>query len=193
MPPPNAKQKEVNTQPSPGLLERIFGSGKFNPTMQQGIELAKKENPNLGDVQPYGFFSRLLQGNNEAYTSPGRTVYLNTDHFQNGYTPQDIATTLAHEQSHVQQMRDRALNPMDETVHQLGNIFYPYQQNPDEVAAYSNDVARARALHMGDPPIPDFVTGEMRPPLDTAPSNIRRPKPQVGINTGPSRSIMGIM
>ena len=179
MPRNQGSNNSVQTEPSLGFLQRWFGSEQANPTVQQGIALAQKENPNLGNVQPYGFFSRLLHGNDEAYTSPSGTIYANMDHFRKGYTPNDVATMLAHEQSHVQQVRDRGLNPLDESIYQAGNVFFPYHRNPDEVQAYSNDVARARSLGLSDPPIPDFVTGEMRAPLDridTAPSALKRRK-----------------
>lgn len=117
MPPTPEKKKVVQTSPSPGLLERLFGS-PTSPNMQAGIDMARQENPNLGDVHSYGLLSRMLMGGAKSYTSPTKSIYLNSRQLD-GLTPDQIADSISHESEHVDQMNDNQLSAPREFINEL--------------------------------------------------------------------------
>jgi len=166
-------------------MSRLFGSSELTPEILQGIEIARRENPNLAPVQPYGPISRMALPNALAYASPGRNIYVNPAMMQ-GQSSQDVADTLTHEQTHVNQMNQRGGN----TLMEILNMFRgrdPYHQRPDEIEAYQSEVARRNRMGRTQTGIPEFTTG--RP---IAPQNIQlfpERKPS-GINTGPSSSML---
>lgn len=157
--------------PSPGFFKRVFGTEDFTPNMQEGINIAKKEMPDMAPVQPYGFFSRLtklIHPNSLGYANPG-SIYLDTK-TNAGQSPQDVADTLTHEQEHIKQFKSRGHSP---TRQFLKNIFnpsadlkLPYHQRPDEMAAYQAE--KDRRSRMGRPPsaVPSFTTGQHYIPRD---------------------------
>lgn len=180
---PKPKEKISNsTNPTPGFLERMFGSSQMTPEMEQGIAIAQKENPNLAPVQPYGFFSRLLLPGGEGYTSPGKTIYLNPAQMA-GHTPQEVADTLTHEQTHVNQMNQRGLLPIEELGSELyDNLVGPsYSQRPDEIEAYNAEIARRNKMHRMQSAVPSFSTGDFYMPGQ----DINLPNP-----AGPSPALM---
>jgi hypothetical protein len=180
MPKNQEKQKVVKTTPSQGILQRIFGSSTMTPEMEQGINIARKENPNLAPVQPYGMISRIMQPNAMGYTSPGRTIYLNPRTME-GQNPQDVADTLLHEQTHVNQMNQRGFGPTREFLHEAFSGNEPYHRRPDEIEAYQSEVQRRARMGRMPTAVPSFETGEMITPGDIY---LRSSKKM--INTGPS-------
>ena len=156
MPSKQEKERKVNTQPSPGLLQRIFGSSELSPEMEEGVRIARQENPNLAPVQPYGFLSRMLLPQAQGYTSPGKTIYLNPTQLQ-GYSPQDVADTITHEQTHIGQMGPSALMNFLRTFGDRD----PYHQRPDEIEAFQSEIARRSRMGRSQSAYPQFSTGEM--------------------------------
>src|SRR5690348_17183066 len=128
---PQKPEQKVATNPSPSLIERLFGSTPMTPEMEQGIAIARKENPNIGQINSYGPLSRLLMSDAQAYTSPSRTIYLNPNQLI-GNSPQDVADTIVHEQQHVNQMVNRGGNTLTELYNELKGSIEPYYQRPDE-------------------------------------------------------------
>jgi hypothetical protein len=153
---PNKKENPVN--PNPSFLQRFFGSSPMAPEVQQGIDIARKENPNLAPVETYGPISRLFSSRAQAYTSPGKTIYLNPDAMQ-GQSPQDVADTITHEQAHVNQMNQRGYGPTRELLSELtSGIGTPYHQRPDEMEAYQAEkLRRAKTGRVGA--TPSFSSG----------------------------------
>jgi len=144
----------------------MFGTDPMTPEMEEGIQIARKENPNLAPVQSYGLLSRLLQPRAQAYTSPGRSIYLNPSTLQ-GQSPQDVADTITHEQQHVSQMGNRGYGPTRELLYQMfGSDNLPYHQRPDEIEAFQAE--RLRRSRMGRPQTvtPSFSTGQFRTSQD---------------------------
>lgn len=169
------KTAKESVQPTKGFLSRIFGSDEMTPEMQQGISIARREIPNMAPVQPYGFFSRLLQPKAQAYASPGRTLYLNPNQMQ-GLSPQDVADTILHEQEHVNQMNQRGYGAGRELLNQMfgGGPTLPYGQRPDEMAAFQAEKNRRYAMGRPQTPIPSFTNpGQYIIP----PSDINLPNP----------------
>lgn len=165
MPDKKEKQKVVNTTPSQGILQRIFGSSTMTPEMNEGINIARKENPNLAQVQPYGMISRMMQPNAMGYTSPGRTIYLNPTTME-GQSPQDVADTLLHEQTHVNQMNNRGFGPTREFLNEAFSSGEPYHRRPDEIEAYQSEMQRRARMGRMQTAVPSFTTGEMMIPSD---------------------------
>ena len=164
--PPQEQQKN-QPKPQKGLLQRIFGSGELSPEVLQAIEVAKKEMPDLAAVEPYGFLSRMLKPNAQAYASPGRTIYLNPSQMQ-GQSVQDIADTLTHEQEHIKQARTAGTNPVTEFLRMVySGAGTPYHQREDELAAFQAEKnRRARMNRGGTTAVPSFLTGEFNTPRD---------------------------
>lgn len=176
-------KKIINTSPSQGLLSKLFG-GNFTPEMEEGIRLAQQENPGLAPVKPYGLISRMFQPNSFGYTSPGQTIYLNPRTME-GQTPQDVADTLTHEQSHVSQMKERGYGPIREFFHEmLGDTKIPYHQRPDEIEAFNSEIARRANMGRMQTATPSFTTGEMITPQDI---QLRKEKK---IKTGPTSGML---
>ena len=142
-----------SSAPSQSFLQRMFGDESFSPTQQQGIDIARKEMPGMAPVQPYGFFSRLLSSGNNAYAGlGGDRIYMNTQSMA-GHTPEEVADTLTHEQTHINQQAQRGYGPTGEFLRNLlqGNpIPLPYGQRPDEMEAFQAE--RQRQARMGRMP-----------------------------------------
>jgi hypothetical protein len=163
---PKKEQTKKSVEPSPGFLSRWFGSEKFSPEQEEGIRIAKKEMPNMAPVQPYGMFSRIAQPSALAYVSGGSNIYLSPS-TNVGQSPQEIADTLTHEQTHINQKS--AHSPSINIIRSflgMDNPSEPYQRRPDELAAYQAE--KDRRARMGRTPsaFPSFSTGEMYAPHD---------------------------
>lgn len=172
---PNPPQVQPSVQPSPSFLQRMFGSSQMTPEMQQGVDIARKENPSMAPVQPYGFFSRLLQPKAQGYVSPGGgSIYLNPDQMQ-GLSPQDVADTLTHEQTHVNQARQSGYGPTMSLLQQLLPDRTPYGQRPTEMEAFQNEKNRRYAMGRPQTPIASFTGGDYIPQED-----INLPNPSIG-------------
>lgn len=170
---PQQPQEKKSVQPSQGFLSRMFGSGSFSPEMQQGIDIAKKEMPDMAPVQPYGFFSRLLQPKAYGYVSPGNTIYMNPATNQ-GQSSQEIADTLTHEQEHVKQ--NRSTGP---TMNFLKSLLSPresYARRPDEMGAFQAEKERRYKMNRPQVPVPSFSDPDKwNIPRDV---NLRNPTPK---------------
>jgi hypothetical protein len=157
----------------------------MSPEMEQGIAIARRENPNLAPVQTYGPLSRLMMPNANAYTSPGRQIYLNPA-TMTGFNPEEVADTLTHEQTHVNQMQERGYGPTREFLNTIfGGSNEIYGQRPDEIEAFQSE--QRRQSRMGRTPgvKPSFQTGEMMVPR----GDIQLPA-QKGVKTGPSTATL---
>lgn len=137
----------ASAAPTPGFLQRMFGASQMSPEMQQGIDIARKENPNMAPVEPYGFFSRLMQPKAQGYVVPGgSSIYLNPNQLQ-GQSPQDVADTLTHEQTHIQQNQQSPYGPTMQFLRaMLMPQNTPYGQRPDEMEAFQNEKNRRYAM-----------------------------------------------
>lgn len=178
---PEPQKKAAAKEPSRGLLSRMFGSDPMTPEMEEGLRIARKENPNLAPVEPYGFFSRFLQPKAMGYVSPGNTIYVNPN--QVGQSPQDWADTLAHEQTHVNQQQSQGYGPTMQLLRSmLSPTRLPYGQRPDEIEAFQ--VEKERRARMGRPqsPIPSFTGNDYFIPQDI---NLPLPKPKNNLVTKP--------
>jgi hypothetical protein len=180
--PPNQKR---TAQPSSGFLQRMLGSETFSPEQQQGIDIARKENPSLAPVKPYGPISRILQPNSLAYVSGGSNIYMNTA-ANEGQSPQDIADTLTHEQTHVNQKSAHGptmnflLSLLDRS-NQEG-----YGRNPDELAAFMAEKDRRARMGRPQTPIPSFDRpGEFFTPKDINLPSTRSYAPSKQITNSP--------
>jgi|SRR4030095_6520815 len=158
MPPQQEKPKPkiINSGPPPSIFQRLFGSSQLSPEMLQGIDIARKENPSIGNIEPYGPISRLISPRAQAYTSPGRTIYMNPNQLQ-GLSPEDVADTITHEQTHVNQMNQRDLP----AILEFFNLYRdrgPYHQRPDEMEAFQAEQARRARMGRFQTAIPKFDT-----------------------------------
>ncbi len=183
---PKQQTKTLNTQPSQGLLQRLFGASPMTPEMEQGIAIARKENPNLAPVNTYGPLSRLMMGDANAYTSPGRQIYLNPG-TMTGFNPEEVADTLTHEQTHVNQMADRGYGPTREFLNTILGFGgeESYGRRPDEVEAFQSEQQRQARMGRSPGVKPGFITGEMMVPR----GDIHLPSPK-GVRTGPSSAAL---
>jgi hypothetical protein len=143
----------------------------FSPTLpanvQEGIRLARQELPDLGSVESYGPWNRLVDaGGDRSYgrTGAGGGIYLNQDTLAN-MDPQFVADTLTHEQEHVRQNADRGL--MGTLMQQFsGGQGESYYRRPDEMGAFQAEkLRRARAGRQAAPQV-DFTSGETIIPHD---------------------------
>lgn len=157
------EQKKPAPKRKSGLLQRIFGAGELSSEALKAIEIAKKENPDLAPVEPYGFLSRLLKSDAQAYASPGKRIYLNPEQLK-GQSVQDIADTLAHEQEHIKQTRKAGTNPVTEFLRQVySGIGTPYHKREDELAAFQVEKDRRNRMGRGGmTATPSFLTGEFK-------------------------------
>lgn len=164
--PKQAVAAKKTAQPSPNLLQRWFGTEQLSPDQQEGISIAKKEMPSMAPVQPYGFFSRLAQPSALAYVGGGSNIYLNPA-ANEGQSPQDIADTLTHEQTHINQKS--AYSPTTNILRSFLGIGSPqeqYSRRPDEMEAYAAEKARRAKMGRPQSPIPSFSTGDFYIPHD---------------------------
>lgn len=153
----------------------------MTPEMEQGIAIARKENPNLAPVNTYGPLSRFLMNDANAYTSPGRQIYLNPG-TMTGFNPQEVADTLMHEQTHVNQMQERGYGPTREFFHYMfGDSGEQYGRRPDEMEAFQTEQRRQARMGRSPGVMPSFMTGEMYVPQ----GDIQLPA-EKGVKVGPS-------
>jgi len=161
--PQDTKQPAKKTaQPSSSFLQKMFGPEKFSPEMEEGIGIARKEMPNMAPVQPYGFFSRLVNPNALAYVSSGSNIYLNP-RTNEGQTPQEIADTLTHEQEHIKQKAE--VGPFTSFL----NSLFPqpqYSERPDEMAAFQAEKDRRNRMNRPQTAVPSFGTDQFYVPRD---------------------------
>lgn len=143
------------------LLKQYFGSDEFTPKIQEGIRLAKQERPDLAAVEGFGPISRNLMKGALAYATPTKSILLNAPALAGN--PQDVADTLIHEQTHVDQMNSR---PLWRNLLNLITPQDPYQQRSDELAAYQAERNRRKKMGRPETPIPSFETGEYFTPQD---------------------------
>lgn len=170
----------ASAAPTQSFLQRMFGSSQMSPETQQGIDIARKENPNMAPVEPYGFFSRLMQPKAQGYVVPGgNTIRVNPNQLQ-GQSPQEVADMLTHEQTHIQQNKDSPYGP---TMQLLRSMLMPqnlpYGQRPDEMEAFQNE--KNRAYSMGRTPTawPSFTNpGEYNVPQGDI--NLPAARPSMG-------------
>lgn len=147
-------------------LSSLTGTPALPPEMQQGIDIARKERPDMADVSGYGPVSRMFQGGagNLGYTSPGGGIYLNQA--QAGQSPQDWADTVLHEQAHVDQQKRRGGGALSELLGMFGSPA-PYGQRPDEMEAFQVEKERRNRMGRSPSPVPSFSRpGEMYVPQD---------------------------
>lgn len=142
----------------PGIFETLMSKFRSQPDpndptqqkLSQAVSIAKKERPDLAPVEQYGFWSKMLQPNAQGYASPGGTLYINPAKLQ-GLNTQDIADTLIHEQTHVDQAKRRGNGTFGELMRQMmgndGNE--QYGRRPDEMEAFQNE--KNRRYRMGRP------------------------------------------
>jgi|SRR3970040_1764747 len=162
MPPQEQKRKPEKQQ---GLLQRLFGSGELSPEVLQAIEIAKKEIPDLAPVQPYGMLSRMFAPDAQAYTSPGKNIYVNPAQMK-GQSVQDITDMLTHEQEHVNQMKQRGSGTAGEFLRQAFTRQGPYHQREDEMAAFQAEKNRRTRMGRSSTATPSFLTGQFNAPYD---------------------------
>jgi hypothetical protein len=156
----------------PSIIEQLRAllsppQKEASPEVVKGTQVARKEQPDLGAVQPYGFVSRMMMPTAQAYTSPGRNIYLNSERNE-GQSPEEIADTLAHEQTHVKQMQDRGLSPTMEFLNMLinGSEGEPYHRRPDEMEAFQVEQERRAKAGRSQTAIPKFTDGGYYTPDD---------------------------
>lgn len=163
---PQDSKTKPSSAPSPGLLERLFGTEDFSPEIQEGIRIAKQEMPNMAPVQPYGFFSRLVNPKMLAYVSGGKNIYLNP-RTNEGQSPQDIADTLTHEQTHINQRAAEGYGPtMTLLRSMLSPPSQPYERRPEEMEAFQAEKDRRNRMGRPQSPVPSFSTGDFYVPHD---------------------------
>lgn len=178
---PNKQEtRKVDTKPSPGLLQRIFGSSQMTPEIEEGINIARREVPNLAPVQPYGPLSRMFMSQAQGFTSPGRNIYLNPAQLA-GSSPQDVADTLIHEQTHVNQMGPSALVNFLKTLQGSD----PYHRRPDEMEAFTAEINRRNRMGRSQTAAPSFMTGEYYVPKGDI-----HLRPEKGIKVGPTSTAL---
>lgn len=109
--------------------------------VQQGIDIAKKQIPNMADVEMYGPIDRLTMSGTAAlpiqgYTSVTGKIRLNPTAIASS-TLDDIADTIIHEQQHVNQIHQRG-GTLAEIWRRITNPdgTLPYGQRPDELGAF---------------------------------------------------------
>lgn len=147
-----------------------------DPNIQAGINIAQKENPNLAPVSMYGPVSNLLQPNSQGYTSPGGTIYLNPKQLQ-GMTPEDIADTVTHENTHAQQMQRTGGGALMQFFREMMTGSTPYGQRPDEIEAFQAEEKRRNMMGRTQTAYPSFFNpGQYVVPLD---QNLPADKPVV--------------
>lgn len=83
------------------------------------------------DIQPMGWFEKLIGGNSNLATTEGNRIRYNKDAIQR--SGEDPTVLLAHELEHAKQNQGRSwLGGMVERIKQ-GQL--PWEQRPDEIAA----------------------------------------------------------
>jgi len=167
--------KKESVQPTRGLLSRWFGQDPMTPQMEEGINIARKEMPDMAPVKSYGFFSRMLQPDAFGYASPGNSIYLNP-RMSEGQTPQEVADTLVHEQEHIKQQKTSGVSPtMDLLKRMLIPQRTPYAHRPEEMSAFQVEKERRSRMGRSQTAIPSFTN----PGQFYVPQDINLPSPRL--------------
>ena len=171
MPKPNAKPNQVvNTQPTPGLLRRLFGGGPSEQISQEWPQLAQAwatrsaEMPNetglAGSVRPMNMYEKFASGGAHAITWPWGSIALNRDSISQDNV--NLPQLLTHELTHVGQ-RPTLLSHLQNTIrNSLSGM--EYQHRPEESEALNAEQAYR-------PPRDIYLKPEG---VDTAPSFAKR-------------------
>lgn len=161
MPKPNEKPNQaVNTQPSPGLLSRLFGQGISDKTSQEWPDLAQawasrsaempRETAMTRSVRPMNAYERFVSGDASAVTWPWGTIALNRPAIEADKT--DLNSTLTHELTHVGQ-RPSLLRHLQNTVtNALSGL--GYTERPEEADAFAAERAykKPKDIYLGPSP-----------------------------------------
>jgi len=142
----------------------MFGTEEFTPEQQEGINIAKRENPNMAPVQPYGVFSRLASQGANAYVTGGKNIYLSGRNMA-GTSPQEVADVLTHEQEHIKQVAN-AGNPVANFFKSILRPQEEYHRRPEEMAAYQAEKNRQDMMGRPRTYMPSFGTGEFKASRD---------------------------
>ena len=129
------------------LLRKAYESltaDNFSPEIQQGIAIAKREHPNMPDPHQMGMMGRFFAPSRAlAITSPFNRISMNTE-MLSGKNPQDVADVLEHENTHVEQHRNRGiLGQLNDTY---SNLKTPYFENPNEIEAFQASAHRQNTM-----------------------------------------------
>ena len=104
------------------------------------------------DIQPMGWFERLIGGDRNLATTEGNRIRYNADAIRRSGA--DPTTLMAHELQHAKQNSGRSW--LQSAVQQLKQIGTPWDQRPDEIDA---NAAQNRPLRRnGDVRLPPSVT-----------------------------------
>jgi hypothetical protein len=83
-----------------------------------------------------------------------------------GQSAQDVADTITHEQTHVNQMKDRGHSAVGELLSTMFGEKLPYNQRPDEMEAFQSETARRAKMGRMQTAIPQFSKPEFYVPQD---------------------------
>ena len=119
----------------------MFGSDEKTPNIQQGIDIAKKEMPDMPEPQMYGPYSRQTADDAYAYTGPFGGIYLSGKNLAD-QDPQQIADTLTHEMQHVNQYRQEGPVTAFNYWKQAAIDQVPYYKRTAEQEAFKAEEAR---------------------------------------------------
>jgi hypothetical protein len=158
----------------PGFFEALRAkiappaTSSEQPLMEELLKRVRGEMPDVADasIEPMGWLGRKLSGGAIAVTTPFGGVKYDPDALK-GASPDEIADTLAHELTHVRQVRQ--LSPLQRVL-EVGRGFQfgiggglPYGQRPEELEAYQAEADRATAQGRTPAPAPSFTKpGEFR-------------------------------
>jgi hypothetical protein len=136
-----------------------------DPRMAEIIAKVRQQMPDVADasIEPMGGFGKLISKGAIATTSPFGGVSYNPDALH-GASAADVADTLAHELTHVRQVRGQSIgqkfgNVLEGLKYGLG-FGLPYGQRPDELEAFQTESNRQLAEHRSPNPRPGFNTDE---------------------------------
>lgn len=148
----------------PSLLQKIFGYGQMSPEIEQGIAIAKREHPNMPTPTRMGLLGHMVSpANAQAITSSITNGISLNDSILKGYTPQDIADILEHENTHVEQARRNGI--LANNYQMIQDKDTPYYQRPNEVEAFRATGARQERMGNYVEPVPS-VLGKFYTPHD---------------------------
>ena len=127
--------------PSFKWLTDMFGSDEKTPNIQQGIDIAKKEMPDMPEPEMYGPYSRWNFDNAYAYVGPFGGIHLSGKNLAN-QNPQQVADTLTHEMQHVNQYRQEGPGTAFNYWKQASLDQVPYYKRTAEQEAFKAEEAR---------------------------------------------------
>jgi len=138
-----------------------------DPRMAEIIAKVRQQMPDVADapIEPMGAFGKLMSKGAIATTSPFGGISYNPDALQ-GASAADVGDTIAHELTHVRQVRGQSVGQ------KLGNVWeglkyglglgLPYGQRPDELEAFQTEADRQLADHRSPNPTPGFNTEDWK-------------------------------